>query len=138
MSGMRPSYTLLGNLRWGIGLGLIFAALYSLYVAILFLIVGTEPFDKHHTTVLTVIATYLAGGVTGGAFVGAMRPYTDSRLVAIFVGMVAAFFVFFGVGVASQGMPWRWDQSAWAATVICSLLLGSFAGNHFWKNPFDT
>jgi hypothetical protein len=133
---MRPSYTFLGNIRWGVGLGLVFATLYSLYVAILFLIVGTAPFDKHHTTVLTVIAAYFAGGITGGAVVGAMRPYTDSRFTAILVGIVVAFFVVFGVLVASHGLPWRWDQAAWASLVITSMLLGSFGGNWFWKHQF--
>jgi hypothetical protein len=134
----RQSRSFLGNLRWGVGIGLVFAALYSLYVAVLFLIVGSEPFDRHHTSVLMVIATYFVGGITGGSVVGVMRPHTHSRFVAIIVGIVAAFFVIFGVAVASQGLPWNWTRAAWTALAVLSILFGSFGGNMIWNNPFDS
>jgi hypothetical protein len=133
----RPSGNFLGDIVWGVRIGIVFAILYSLYVAILFLLVGSAPFDKHHTSVVTVIATYFVGGISGGAVVGAMRPYTHSRFVAIVVGIVAAFFVVFGVIVPSQGLPLRWTGANWASLVLTSVFLGAFGGNHFWKNPID-
>lgn len=131
----RSSDSFLSNLGWGVRLGLVFATLYSLYVAVLFVIVGSEPFDKRHTSVLTVIATYFLGGIIGGAVVGAMRPHTHARFAAILVGIVAAFFVVFGILVASQGLLWRWTGGAWFSLAFASVFLGSFGDNMFWKNP---
>lgn len=136
MASQRRSEPFLTNLRWGVGLGLAFAAFYSLYVTAWYLIEGSQPFDRLHTSLLMVIASYAFGGVTAGAFVGVMRPYLRIRLVAILVGILAAVFVFIGVAVASDGMPWRWTRNSWLSTAICSLLLGSFAGNLFWSRAF--
>jgi hypothetical protein len=134
----RTPTSLRGNLIWGVGLGLAFAAVYSLYVTVLYLIEGSQPFERLHTSLLMVIAAYAFGGVTAGAIVGVMRPYLRIRLVAILVGILAAVFVFFGVGVAADGMPWRWTRNAWLSTAICSLLLGSFAGNWVWMRPIGS
>src|ERR1041385_9007533 len=124
----RSSRSFLGNVIWGVGFGLAFAALYSLYVAVLYLAEGSEPFDELHTSLLTVIATYVVGGVTSGTVVGAMRPYLHIRFVAILVGMTAAVFVFFGIIVAGHGMPWRWTSADWGSLALCSLFLGGFGG----------
>jgi hypothetical protein len=127
------------TLNWSsIGFGLVFAALYSLYVAVLYWIEGSQPFDRLHTSLLKVIAIYALGGVTGGAVVGVMRPYLRIRLVAILVGVIAAAFVFFGAGIASQGMPWHWTSAAWFSVAASSLLLGSFGGNWFWQHPLGS
>jgi hypothetical protein len=138
MNGRRSSGDFLINLAWGVKLGLAFAAAYSLYVAVLFLAVGSQPFDKLHTSLLTVIATYVIGGLTSGTVVGVMRPYLHIRLVAILVGITAALFVIFGILVASQGMPWLWHRAEWGSLALCSLLLGSFGGNWFWNRPLGS
>ena len=134
----RSSGYFVTNLAWGVGLGLAFAAVYSLYVAVLYLAEGSQPFDRLHTSLLKVIAIYAIGGVTAGTVVGVMRPYVRIRLVAILVGIMAAIVVFFGIAVASQGMPWRWTRAAWLSLAACSLLLGSFGGNWFWKHPLGS
>jgi hypothetical protein len=131
----RSSGYFVTNLAWGVGLGLAFAAVYSLYVAVLYLAEGSQPFDKLHTSLLKVIATYVIGGLTSGTVVGVMRPYLHIRFVAILVGITAAVFVFFGIIVASHGMPWHWDRAGWGSLALCSFLLGSFGGNWFWKHP---
>jgi len=133
-----PSGFFRSNLAWGLGLGLVFAAVYSLYVAVLYLAEGSQPFDNLHTSLSKVIAIYAIGGVTAGTVVGLMRPYLRIRLVAILVGIMAAIVVFFGIAVASQGMPWRWSRAAWLSLAACSLLLGSFGGNWFWKHPIGS
>ena len=137
-SSSRSSGSLLGNLAWGVKLGLAFAGVYSLYVAVLFLAEGSQPFDKLHTSLLMVIATYVVGGLTSGTIVGVMRPYLHIRFVAILVGITAAVFVFFGIIVASHGMPWHWDRAGWGSLALCSLVLGSFGGNWLWKHPIGS
>jgi hypothetical protein len=103
----------------------------------LFLVEGSQPFDRLHTTLTVVIATYFSGGITAGAVVGAMRRNTRNRFVAILVGIIAAFCVFLGIAVASDGLPNRWKGASWASLVVCSLLFGIFGGNMFWNNPLD-
>src|SRR5689334_1263979 len=114
------------NLVWGVGFGLAFAAVYSLYVVVLYFAEGSRPFDQLHTTLAMVIATYVIGGLASGTVVGAMRPFLHIRFVAILVGITAAVFVFFAAAVASDGMPWHWRIIEWESIAVCSLLLGSF------------
>lgn len=125
------------NVKRGIALGLIFAALYSLYVIVLFAVAGSEPFDKHHTSVLTVVASYFAGGISAGAIVGALRPYAVSRFGASLIGIVASFFVFFGIALASKGFPSHWTEPVWEAIVVLSVFFGVVSANIFWNNPID-
>jgi hypothetical protein len=80
---------MLQRIKTGVGIGLIFASLYSLYMIGLYVIQGEEPFPRMGTTVLTVIATYFSGGITAGAVVGILRPLGRWRLGAIFIGIVA-------------------------------------------------
>ena len=138
MGSERPSASLIGNLRWGVGFGLAFAAVYSLYVTMLYLVEGSQPFDRLHTSLLQMIAIYAIGGVTAGTVVGVMRPYLRARLVAILVGILAAIVVFCGVAIASHGMPWHWHRAEWGSLALSSLLLGSFGGNWFWKRPLGS
>ena len=137
-SRTRSSAFLQGNLAWGIKLGLAFAAVYSLYVVVLFLAEGSRPFDRLHTSLLMVIATYVIGGLTSGALIGVMRPYLHMRSVAILVGITAGVFVFFAIAVTSDGMPWHWSRTSWESVAVCSLLLGSFGGNWLWKHPIGS
>ena len=126
------------NLVWGVGFGLAFAAVYSLYVVVLYLAEGSRPFDELHTTLVTVIATYVIGGLASGTVVGAMRPFLHIRFVAILVGITAAVVVFFGAAVASDGMPWHWRITVWESIAGCSLLLGSFGGYWLWSHPLGS
>jgi hypothetical protein len=134
----RRSVSFVSNLRWGVAWGVAVAAVYSLYVTVLYLIEGSRPFDRLHTSLLMTIAAYAFGGVAAGAVVGVMRPYVRIRLVAILVGILGAVFVFFGAAVASEGMPWGWTRSTWLSIAGCALLLGSFAGNWLWTRPIGS
>src|SRR5947209_6926826 len=126
---------MLDRIKHGVAIGLVFACLYSGYVGILYLLRGSEPFSRLGTTVLVVIASYFAGGISGGAVVGILQPLGRSLLGAIFVGIVAACFVFLGIGVAADGPPSHWDDVAWISWSGCALVFGVIGGYRFWTHP---
>jgi hypothetical protein len=116
-------------------IGLVFACFYSLYVCGLYLLEGSAPFTRLGTTLGVVIGTYFFGGISGGVAVGVLKPLARWRVGAILVGIVAAFFVFFGIAVASDGLPSRWGRDQWITLTVLPILFGTFAGNNFWKRP---
>ena len=125
--------SMLENLRWGVAAGLFFAALYSLYVTLLYLIRGPDPFDANETTLGQVIAVYFAGGIAGGAIVGVLRPLAKWRIGAAVVGVVAAVPVFLGIALSLEGGLSGLDRGAWEAVAFCSIFFGILGGNAMWR-----
>jgi hypothetical protein len=112
------------NIRKSVTVALIMATLYSAYVLLLFLVSGSAPFDNHGTTVQAVVLTYYVVGAAGGLVVGVMLPLTRSWLGGIGVGIVAAFIVFFGFYVITEGPFWRWEQEVWLSLGIAAAIFG--------------
>lgn len=123
------------SIKQCVGIGLCFSVFYSLYVCGLYWVSGATPFERLGTSLGVVIGTYFFGGITAGLVVGILRPLTRWRSGAIFVGIIAAFFVFLGIGVASSGLPSRWRSGDWFAMTVLPVFFGAFAGNKFWKDP---
>lgn len=78
------------NLRTGIEWGISFAAVYSGYVGLLWLIRGDVPFRAASTTVLEVVVAYCLAGLLGGALFGLLLPLGQRWLGAAFLGFVVA------------------------------------------------
>ena len=123
------------RIKESVVIGLAFACLYSLYVCGLYLLEGPAPFARLGTTIGVVIGTYFFGGISAGVAVGLLKPLARWRAGAILVGIIAAFFVFFGIVVASDGLPSRWGSDQWSTLIVLPILFGTFAGNKFWKDP---
>lgn len=126
---------MLDRIKSGIATGLIFACLYSLYVGGLYIVRGSEPFERLGTNVLTVIATYVIGGVSAGTVVGILRPLGKRRSGAILIAIVAAFFVFLGIAIAADGPPNHWGKDNWIGLIVLPILFGAVLGNSFWMKP---
>ena len=122
------------NVKRGILVGLFFAAAYSLYVVVLYLLRGAEPFEAHHTTLPRVLGAYLFGGTTGGAIVGLLQPLIRNRITAIGVGILAALFVSLGLTIATNGLFSEWRSPEWITIAIMSILFGSYGGLYFWRS----
>jgi hypothetical protein len=95
------------RIKESVVIGLAFDCLYSLYVCGLYLLEGRAPFARLGTTLGVVIGTYFIGGISAGVAVGLLKPLARWRAGAILVGIIAAFFVFVGIVVASDGFPSR-------------------------------
>jgi hypothetical protein len=124
----------LANLRRGILWGSAFAALYILFVVVLYVLRGGAPFSEQHTTFGAVILSYLVCGLGGGAIVGLLIPLTRSRAGLTLVGAITGTFVFLCIGFIDAGM--RWPTHTWVPCVFGGVLLGGIVA-HGLRNTFS-
>lgn len=120
------------NLRWGITWGIAMACIYSLYVVVVFLFRGAEPFEANDVTLPTLVFLYFLGGVGGGGLLGLLRPLARNRLAAVFIGMIVAIPFFLGVALADEGLPSQWSGETIFAVSGASLTLGGICGYIAW------
>jgi hypothetical protein len=121
------------NIRTGVIAGLVIASFYSLYVLLLYAIRGAAPFESSGVTLGGVIAAYYGGGLTAGAIVGILWPLLRWRLGATIVGIVAAFSVFLGIGLATEGYFDRWTTRTWETVIVLGTLFGVICSNIVWR-----
>ena len=119
--------------RSGALFGLGMAGLYIAYVVVLYFLSGPAPFDKVHSTLLTVIVSYLVLGPIAGGVVGFLLPLTSSYIGSIFVAFVASAIVFFGIAIASSGSPLSWHAYNWEFVGSAGLLFGIVFGTIYYK-----
>lgn len=124
------------NLRWGIVSGLIFAALFSIWVAVLALLRGSTRFEEYGVSLWRILESYFAGGICAGAVVGLARPLTKYRIGAAFVGILAAGPVALAIAIASDGMPRQWADGTWVAVWVIVLFLGPIVGYARWRQTY--
>jgi hypothetical protein len=122
------------DIKTGAVMGLLIATVYSLYALVLLAARGTAPFDANGVTPAGVIAAYYGGGLVAGSVVGILRPLLRWRLGATIVGIVAAFGVFAGIGIAKEGYLWHWTIRTWQTSVISSVILGGICSNIIWRS----
>lgn len=128
----RKAIALLGNLLFGIGFGLTFALLLSLYVAVLALVRGSLWIPEYEVSTLIVIKGYLVGGVLGGAVFGLLKPLARTTLTRTIMGMVVGIVVYGAMATAVE------EHAAWtsAPAIIAGVLVGgllAWKGPSFWK-----
>ena len=126
------------NLRWGIGWGLGFATIYSLFVSAMYLLQGPAYVARYGVTLVSIIAAYLFAGLCGGALLGLLRPITRSRVGAALVGIVACGPASLGFLVAMRGGPRHWDVDMVMSSVLTAVLLGGICGYRFWEPPLES
>ncbi len=85
------------------GYGLLFACIYSLFVAGVFAVRGRAAFAANDVSFSSVVALYAIGGVLAGAIVGALRPATKHRCGAVATGIIAAAPVLAGAMLILKG-----------------------------------
>jgi hypothetical protein len=131
-SSMRPlTGDLSRNLRVGVALGLAFACCYAVYVLVLWLLRGAEPFREAGTTLAFVVASYFGAGLGSGAIVGLLLPLGRSRIGAALVGLFAAVPAFFAFGMAAEpGSAWFTSMPKYA--LIAAVVMGPPAGLIMW------
>jgi hypothetical protein len=88
------------NIRWGVGWGIAMAAIFTVYVAALFVVFSLTR--KHNmfadATLPLIAAAYFAGGIGGGFIAGVLRPAMHWPLARMAVGILVAFPVYEAVG----------------------------------------
>jgi hypothetical protein len=111
------------------------AAIYVAYVVVLYILRGSEPFDKLHTSLLVVVLSYVILGPIAGAFVGFLQPLSATRIGSMFVAFVGASLVYFGIEIGMNGSPLSWSGSDWTSVLALGVIFGVVLGNWFYKKP---
>ena len=112
------------QVRQGVLIGLTLAALYCAYAVVQFVLRGAAPFDAHDVTLRMVLATYVACGIAGGVVYGLLHPLANSLLGRTVLGVLIATLVFFGITVATHGLPRQWGRASWENTLILGAIFG--------------
>lgn len=121
--------------RSGALFGLAMAAIYVAYVLVLFLFRGPAPFDKLHTSLPSVVLTYIVLGPAAGAIVGFLLPLTSTRIGSTLVASIAAATVYFGIAIVASGSPLSWKSDNWILIATAGVTFGVILGNVFYKKP---
>ena len=114
---------------YGVGGG----AGFVIWVVVLYLLRGPEPFENIGIGLVPAIIFYLAGGATAGLIVGLLWPIAKQRVGAYLVSLLTSFVLSFGMGIQLSGNPVTWDYTAWLTLPIMTLVFGLAFGNSIWK-----
>ena len=120
------------NVLQGVGVGAVMATLYSLFVLVVFLVSGSDAFDKYETSLPIVVVTYYASGILGGATIGAFLPMAKHFLGRIVLGIIGGLIVFFCIVMAMEGPFWNWSSTDWETVAFAGVVMGGIAGA-FWR-----
>ena len=118
------------NVRTCVKIGLGIGVLFSLYVVVAYAVTAGSILDGYGTTLPVVLATYLGGGIVGGAIVGALLPLGRRWYGAMLVGSIGLMpfyamieFAMFPAGRRSIYM---------LSTLLVAATVGSLAGLGVW------
>ncbi len=115
------------RLMWGARWGTYYLLALGAWVLLLYLLRGPAPFDRLGVTLWSVLAVYLASGLSAGPIVGAMLPLVRWRLGAVITGILAALPVGAAAAMAVvEEAPW--SRAHTFVTSMISLFGGSLGG----------
>jgi hypothetical protein len=110
------------RLLWGARVGAIFGSLFALVALVVFVLGGQRAFDVQHTSLGSVLLTYLLGGVGAGLITGLLRPLTAWKIGAALVGFLAAIPVGVLLRSATGGSgPWSGSEAT-TLVIFCAVL----------------
>jgi len=121
----------IGNrVLWGIRWGAAYSAVLVAWVVFLWLVRGSEPFDRRGVTFLAVVIVYVVGGPVTGAVVGLLLPFAKSSLGAALTGIVAAIPVTVIIIATVAGFP-PWTRAHTISSILMAVFGGGGAGYMF-------
>jgi hypothetical protein len=94
--------TLAINLRWGLSWAFAFAAVYVVWVTVLFAIGGQEAFARKHVTYEGTVLTYLESALGAGFMLGLLRPLNRSRPGSVLIGFATGAAIGLTGGLAIE------------------------------------
>ncbi|AHG92846.1 hypothetical protein J421_5311 (plasmid) [Gemmatirosa kalamazoonensis] len=129
MADPPPQRSLTADLRWRIGGGILYAALYSIVGGgIVLLRLGPPALGR----VLGVVAVYFVSGLAVGAVLGLMRPLGASRARCVAIGVLAALPLGLTVGTLFTIVDGQ--RLDWFGVVGVAVLCGTFIGVSWWQS----
>lgn len=122
---------------WGIGWGLAFAVFFSLVAVAMTVLSGGETIERQGVSLAASIGVYFLGGITGGTFLGLLRPLTKRRIGSAVVGFLVMIPANFVLWLVIAGPVHTWGKAEWIALVLGALMLGVPGGYFYWEPPED-
>ena len=120
---------MVANIRWGVWWGLRLAAFFTAVVVLEYIALGAAPFAHIGMSLLSTIGTYFVVGVTAGAVVGMLRPFTNTFYGSVSVGIAGAFVGAVVIVSMKSGPPNHWGYVEWATVVIGAVVYGAYLGS---------
>lgn len=111
-----------GGLLWGVAVALVL----SLWVTIIYLVGGSEPFLENGTTYGETVLLYVAAGVLVGVLFGLARPWIRGHWSAAVFGFVGGCMLFSLISLAAGG----YDP---VAVLVCAAAVVPFVGWRYWS-----
>jgi len=112
------------ELREAVSYGGWMAAIYCAYAVFVYLMRGPAAFARLDTSFVSALAAYLFAGLPRGALIGFLYPLKRSLLGQFVLGILVAHLAFFGIIVATSGLPTRWTVFDWERLVALGLMFG--------------
>lgn len=124
---------LLGDIRWGIPLGLRIAQKFSLFVALPYVLLGDRWLARLGVTFWEILALYTGGGIVVGLILAILRPISRWRTGSILIGVIVAL-IGFGATLTLGSRPLtHWTLTNWVGVTVAGFVVGAFGGNLAWE-----
>jgi hypothetical protein len=78
------------DIRWGVGWGIGFAALYAGFALVQYALTEGQALANKGLSLAAVVGAYAVAGVLGGAVLGVLRPLGRSRGGSILLGFITS------------------------------------------------
>ena len=122
------------DIKGGIGIGLQYAAFYTLIALAIQALTGELAASRGWVVLGRYVLVYFFAGVVGGAVYGYLKPMTDRRwglmLILSFVGVIfytAGMYTFLDLNHRPS------EPGLWVLTVIVGVAFGIAVGNKLWN-----
>lgn len=122
------------DILWGWKAGLFFAAFYSLFAGLIYLVTPDSAGSGPPMSYLKLITLYVVGGFFGGSVLGLLRPWTTHRTGSIALGVVVAIPIMLAFGLALSGGIDGVGADGLAGLVIGAAILGGVCGARQWDS----
>jgi hypothetical protein len=130
---VRPERAAADNLQWGMKWGLSAALFFSLWVTIVRLASGTQPFDEIGVSYRDTMLAYVLLGAAGGCILGGLRPLVARLWGAVLTGWLLAFMIYSAFAALAGDRPWKWSLFMVVAVALVALLVGGVGGAVHWR-----
>lgn len=118
------------RLRWGVRWGVYYTVVLVAWVGLIWLLRGSDPFERQGVTLLAVLTLYVVAGPVTGGMVGLLLPLAKSALGAAITGVVAAVPVSVMTIATVGGFP-PWTRQHTISTILMAVVGGALGGYMF-------
>lgn len=119
--------------RLGLSRGLMMGSALCVWVTVIFLLQGEQPFSELGTSYPESMAWYLAICSAAGVTIGMLIPIAKSMVGAYLVGAAAGISLASGIALSVYGVPSRWEGNAYGLAVVVVLVATIAIGNEIDK-----